>query len=55
MVQRARSGQPRQAAPKMTARVRVIDRVMWFGQVTMPAGEVVEVVTTSGEERYGVR
>ena len=37
VVQRARSGQPRQAAPKVTARVRLIGRVIPFGQVAVPA------------------
>ena len=38
VVQRARSGQPRQAAPKVTAlRSRVIGRVSPAGQVTVPA------------------
>ena len=37
MVQRARSGQPWQAAPKVTRRVRLIRRVTPLGQVAVPA------------------
>src|SRR3712207_7068668 len=37
LVQRARSGQPRQAAPKVTDRFGLIGRVTPFGQVTVPA------------------
>ena len=37
LVHRARSGHPRQAAPKVTLRLVVIRRVTPFGQVTVPA------------------
>jgi hypothetical protein len=37
VVQRSRSGQPRQAAPKVTWRRAVTGRVMPAGQVTVPA------------------
>ena len=36
-VQRCRSGQPRQARPKVTIRVRLIGLVTPFGQVAVPA------------------
>ena len=36
-VDRARSGQPRQVAPKTTWRLRVIGRVCPAGQVAVPA------------------
>ncbi len=36
-MQRARIGQPRQAAPKVTERRGAIGRVIPFGQVTVPA------------------
>ncbi len=34
---RSRSGQPRQATPKLTCRTRLTGRVTPFGQVTVPA------------------
>jgi len=40
VVHRCRSGQPRQAAPKVTDRFGVIGRTRPFGQVTVPAGSL---------------
>jgi hypothetical protein len=40
VVHRGRSGQPRQATPKVTARLAVIGRVSPSGQRTVPACHV---------------
>ena len=46
VVHRARSGQPRQATPKMTALRAVICRVIPAGQVTVPAAvSTIEVIS----------
>ncbi len=47
VVQEARSGQPRQAAPKVTARVQLIGRVTPWGQVAVPADS--STVKSGGE------
>ena len=47
VVHRARSGQSRQAAPKMALRVGVIGRVTPFGQVTVPGWSAVGSTTVN--------
>jgi hypothetical protein len=60
VVQRARSGQPWQRAPKTAVRVRVIRAVSPFGQVTMAAASstvnssIVNPPSTAGRSGHGL-